>query len=95
MLMSIICWIVLGLLAGLVGNKVVSGRREGLPFELGLGLIGAGTAGWIFRSVGSDGVTGLNAWNLFVALSGASVLLMAWHVIVEWNVVAVDLDQMS
>jgi uncharacterized membrane protein YeaQ/YmgE (transglycosylase-associated protein family) len=95
MLVTVICWIALGLVAGFVANKVVRERPEAMSLDLTLGVIGAIVGGWIFRSVGSDGANGLNLWSLFVSVSGASVLLMAWHAIAGWNVEAMDMDQMS
>jgi uncharacterized membrane protein YeaQ/YmgE (transglycosylase-associated protein family) len=81
MVMGIIGWIVLGLLAGFLGSKIVSGRGEGVALDIVLGIVGALVGGWIFTSFGTVGVTGFNIWSLFVAVIGAVVLLVAWHAV--------------
>ena len=81
MLMGIICWIVLGLVAGFIASKLVNGRGEGFGMDVILGIVGAIAGGWIFNGVGSAGVTGFNIWSLFVAVVGATVLLMIWHAV--------------
>jgi uncharacterized membrane protein YeaQ/YmgE (transglycosylase-associated protein family) len=81
MLMGIICWIVLGLVAGFIASKIVSGRGDGVPLDIVLGIVGALVGGWIFHAFGSVGVTGFNVWSLFVAVVGAIVLLVIWHLI--------------
>jgi uncharacterized membrane protein YeaQ/YmgE (transglycosylase-associated protein family) len=81
MLMGIICWIVLGMVAGFIASKMVNGRGEGFGMDVILGIVGAMAGGWIFNAVGSAGVTGFNIWSLFVAVVGAVVLLMIWHAV--------------
>jgi uncharacterized membrane protein YeaQ/YmgE (transglycosylase-associated protein family) len=79
--MSFIAWIVLGLIAGFIGSKIVNKRGEGLLLDILLGIIGAIVGGWIFRAVGMSGVTGLNIYSLVVAVVGAIVLLAAYHLL--------------
>ncbi|MGA3067533.1 MAG: GlsB/YeaQ/YmgE family stress response membrane protein [Tepidisphaeraceae bacterium] len=74
--MNIACWIVLGLVAGFVGNKVVNGRGDGLVLDIVLGIVGALVGGWIFNAVGSTGMTGFDVWSFFVAIVGSVVLLL-------------------
>lgn len=79
--MSVIAWIVLGLLAGFIGSKVVNRRGEGLIMDILLGVIGAFVGGWLFNRFGAAGVTGLNLYSLLVAVVGAVVVLLVYHVI--------------
>jgi uncharacterized membrane protein YeaQ/YmgE (transglycosylase-associated protein family) len=79
MLMSALAWIVLGLAAGFIANKIVSGRGEGIPLDIVVGIVGALFGGWLFNALGSAGVTGFNAWSLLVAIVGSVVLLIGWH----------------
>ena len=58
--MSIFSWIILGLVAGYIGSKVVNKRGEGLIRDIILGIVGAIVGGWLFRTLGASGVTGLN-----------------------------------
>jgi uncharacterized membrane protein YeaQ/YmgE (transglycosylase-associated protein family) len=81
MLMGILCWIVLGLVAGFFASAIVNGRGEGAGLDIVLGIVGAVIGGWVFNAFGSAGVTGFNVWSLFVAVLGAVVLLVVWHAI--------------
>jgi uncharacterized membrane protein YeaQ/YmgE (transglycosylase-associated protein family) len=77
--MSILAWIVLGIVAGFLGSKIVNRTGEGLVLNLVLGIIGAIVGGWIFSFFGQAGVTGLNLYSLLVAVIGAVVALVAYH----------------
>lgn len=79
--MSIIAWIILGLIAGFVGSKIVNKRGEGLLRDILLGVIGAVVGGWLFHAFGAAGVTGLNLYSLLVAVIGAIVVLVLYHAI--------------
>ena len=79
--MSFIAWIVLGLIAGFVGSKIVNKRGEGLLRDILLGVIGAVVGGWLFHAFGAAGVTGLNLYSLLVAVIGAIVVLVLYHAI--------------
>lgn len=80
--MSIIAWIVLGLIAGFIASKIVNKRGEGLLRDILLGIIGALIGGWLFHAFGAAGVTGFNLYSLLVAVVGAIVLLVIYHAIV-------------
>ncbi len=77
--MSFLAWIVLGLLAGYIGSKIVNRRGEGIVLDVLLGIVGAVVGGWLFRTFGSAGVSGLNLYSLFVAVLGSVVLLVVYH----------------
>jgi uncharacterized membrane protein YeaQ/YmgE (transglycosylase-associated protein family) len=79
--MSILAWIVLGLIAGFIGSKVVNRTGEGIILDIVLGVVGAVVGGWLFRFFGSTGVTGLNLWSMLVAIIGAVAVLVAYHAI--------------
>jgi uncharacterized membrane protein YeaQ/YmgE (transglycosylase-associated protein family) len=79
--MSILAWIVLGLIAGFIGSKVVNKSGEGFFLDIILGVVGAIVGGWIFSVFGAHGVTGLNIYSLVVAVIGAIVVLFAYHAI--------------
>ncbi len=81
MITGVFAWIVLGLIAGFIASKIVNRRGEGLAFDLLLGIVGAVVGGWIFNAVGAVGVTGFNIWSLLVAVFGAVVFLVLWHLI--------------
>ena len=79
--MSFFAWIVLGLLAGFIGSKLVNRRGEGLVLDILLGIVGAIVGGWLFNTFGAAGVTGLNLYSLLVAVIGAVVVLVVYHTI--------------
>ncbi len=79
--MSILAWIVLGLVAGFIGSKIVNKSGEGFFLDIILGVVGAVVGGWVFSLVGASGVTGLNIYSLIVAVIGAIVVLVAYHAI--------------
>ena len=77
--MSFVAWIVLGVIAGFLGSKIVNRTGEGLIRDLILGIVGAIVGGWIFSLFGQAGVTGLNIYSLVVAVVGAIAVLFAYH----------------
>lgn len=81
--MSFLAWIVLGLLAGFIGSKIVNKSGEGFFLDIILGIVGAVVGGWLFSMVGAAPVTGLNIYSLFVAVVGAVIFLVAYHAIVR------------
>jgi len=79
--MSIIAWIVLGLVAGFIASKIVNKEGEGLFLDIVLGIVGAMVGGFIFTALGASGVTGFNLYSLVVAVIGAIVVLVLYHAI--------------
>jgi uncharacterized membrane protein YeaQ/YmgE (transglycosylase-associated protein family) len=79
--MGVIAWIVLGLIAGFIGSKIVNKEGEGLMLDIVLGVIGAIVGGFLFNLIGAVGVTGINLYSLFVAVIGSVVVLVIYHAI--------------
>ena len=79
--MSIVAWILLGLLSGFIASKIVNGTGEGLLLDMLLGVIGAFVGGAAFHLVGQTGVTGFNLWSVFVSVLGSILVLVAYHAI--------------
>lgn len=79
--MSVIGWIVLGLIAGFIASKIVNKSGEGFILDIVLGIIGAIIGGFLFNLVGQVGVTGLNLWSMFVAVIGSIVVLIIYHAV--------------
>jgi uncharacterized membrane protein YeaQ/YmgE (transglycosylase-associated protein family) len=77
--MSFFAWIVLGLVAGFIGSKLVNRRGEGILLDILLGVVGALIGGWLFRLFGASGVNGLNLYSLFVAVIGSVAFLVTYH----------------
>ena len=74
--MSILAWIVLGLVAGWLAGMLMRGGGYGLVGDLVLGVLGAIVGGWLTGLVlGVDLMTGFNVQSLIVAVLGAVVLI--------------------
>jgi uncharacterized membrane protein YeaQ/YmgE (transglycosylase-associated protein family) len=79
--MSVLAWIVLGLIAGFIGSKIVNRAGEGFFLDIVLGIAGAVVGGYIFNAVGAVGVTGFNIYSMVVAVIGSIVVLVLYHAI--------------
>ena len=79
--MSFLAWILLGLLAGFIGSKIVNEHGAGVLMDIVLGVVGAVVGGWVFGLFGASGVTGLNIYSLIVAVIGAIITLSVYHAI--------------
>ena len=81
--MGIIAWIILGLIAGFIGSKLVNKTGEGMVMDIVLGVIGAVVGGFIFNMFGGQGVPGLNLYSLVVAVIGAIVVLLVYRAVIR------------
>jgi uncharacterized membrane protein YeaQ/YmgE (transglycosylase-associated protein family) len=80
--MGIIAWIVLGLVAGLLANLLIPGRRsQGLIVTCVIGILGALGGGWLatqlFHVHTLHGFFNLSTW--LTAIVGAAILLLIFH----------------
>jgi uncharacterized membrane protein YeaQ/YmgE (transglycosylase-associated protein family) len=82
--MSILAWIIVGIIAGWLARYVVPGEGPGgIVGDLVIGIVGAFIGGYIFNLLGHPGPTGLNVWSIFVAFVGAVVLLWILRMIIR------------
>jgi uncharacterized membrane protein YeaQ/YmgE (transglycosylase-associated protein family) len=81
--MSLLAWIVLGLIAGLVAKALVPGRAPGgCVITILIGIAGALLGGWLSTLLGFGGLAGgLDLRNLIIAVLGAIVLLVLWRLL--------------
>lgn len=82
--MGIIAWIVLGLAAGLVAERIVPGkRRENILTTCLIGIAGALLGGFVavklFHVDGIQGFFNISTW--ITAIAGAGLLLIAYHLL--------------
>lgn len=77
--MGVISWIILGLIAGFIGSKIVDKRGQGFWLNMALGIVGALIGGFVFSLFGAGGVTGLNIYSLVVAILGSIVVLLIYN----------------
>jgi len=79
--MSLIAWLVLGLLAGYLSSKIVNKTGEGFFLDIVLGVVGAIVGGFVFNMFGASGPDGVNLYSLLVAVTGSVLLLVGYHAI--------------
>jgi uncharacterized membrane protein YeaQ/YmgE (transglycosylase-associated protein family) len=79
--MSLLAWIVLGLIAGFIGSKIVNKRGEGVVMDIVLGVVGAIAGGWLAGFFGLGGVSGLNLYSIAIAVVGSIAVLLIYHAI--------------
>ena len=77
--MSMLAWIILGLVAGFIASKIVNRHGEGIILDVLLGIVGSVVGGWLFNTFGMAGITGFNLYSLLVAVVGAAALLVVYH----------------
>jgi uncharacterized membrane protein YeaQ/YmgE (transglycosylase-associated protein family) len=80
--MGVIAWIILGLVAGLIAERLVPSRnREGMVITTVIGILGALLGGFIayhvFHVVGIQGFFNASTW--ITAIAGSAVLILAYH----------------
>ena len=78
--MSIIVWIIIGLLAGWLANVILGSDRGGFLYKLAVGLVGAIVGGAIFDNIGLM-VRPTFVGELVSATVGAIVFLLIWRAI--------------
>lgn len=80
--MSIIAWLVVGLIAGWVANMIMSSGRGGLLTDLILGIVGAIVGGFVVGLItGQDYTTGINIPSIIVSIIGAIIVVGAYRAI--------------
>ncbi len=79
--MSIIAWLILGLIAGFIASKVINNSGEGLVTDIILGIVGAVVGGFLFSLIGAAPVTGFNVYSMFVAVVGAIAVLLIYYAV--------------
>jgi len=79
--MSLLAWIILGLIAGFLASKILNNTGQGAILDVVLGIVGAVIGGWLFATFGMAGVTGFNLYSVFVSMVGAVVLLVVYHAV--------------
>lgn len=81
--MSLLAWLVVGLIAGFLASKVVNKSGSGLVMDIVLGVVGALVGGFIFGFFGHSAPTGINLYSIFVSFIGAVIVLAIYHAIVR------------
>ncbi|PYE90590.1 GlsB/YeaQ/YmgE family stress response membrane protein [Phyllobacterium leguminum] len=79
--MGFLSWILLGLIAGFIGSKIVNKSGQGMFLDIALGIFGAIIGGLVFSLFGATGITGFNIYSLIVAVIGSVAVLWIYHAI--------------
>ena len=77
--MSIVAWLLIGLVAGLLAGKLANQTNCGLGTDIVLGLSGALFGGCIFDELGKSAAGGFDPGSLLQAFVGAVLVLAAHH----------------
>jgi uncharacterized membrane protein YeaQ/YmgE (transglycosylase-associated protein family) len=82
--MSILAWIVFGLLAGVVAKWLMPGKEPGgWIITTVLGIVGAVVGGYLGTLFGFGDVSGFDFRSFLIAVVGALVLLAVYHFIMN------------
>ena len=80
--MDLFGWIIIGLLASLIGELIIPGRNPGgTPVTLLIGVAGALLGRFVIGLVGGTEATELSIWSIPWATLGALMLLAIYRVI--------------
>ncbi len=73
--MSILAWVILGLIAGWIASLIMGAGGYGLIGDIIIGILGALVGGWLGSALLGVDVTGLNLTSIAVAVLGAIILI--------------------
>lgn len=79
--MSILTWIVLGLIAGWLAGMFMKGGGYGIVGDIVLGVVGALLGGWISSTVFGWDVTGFNLSSVLIAFVGACIVIAIYRAV--------------
>ena len=83
--MFLLWWVLVGLIAGWLTGKLMSGGGYGALMDIVIGIIGAVVGGFIMRSLGYAGQGGL-IYTVLVAVVGAVILTLLLRLITRGRV---------
>lgn len=80
--MGVIAWIILGLIAGFIGSKIVNKSGSGILLDIVIGIIGAIIGGFIAAKLGLGGLEGFwHPWTWLLAIIGAVIVLLIYNAV--------------
>ena len=81
--MTIIYWIVFGLIAGSIANFISPSSQGGIVGSIILGIIGAVVGGYLGQRFFNVGVTGFNLMSFVVAVAGSLLVLFVGRLLMH------------
>lgn len=82
--MSVLYWIVFGLLAGSIANIMAPSSQGGILGSIVLGIVGAVVGGYLGEKFFGVGVTGFNVTSFIVAVAGSLLVLLISRLLLHW-----------
>jgi uncharacterized membrane protein YeaQ/YmgE (transglycosylase-associated protein family) len=80
-MISFISWLLMGLVAGFIGSKIVNKSGEGVIMDTLIGIVGAVVGGWLASFLHMGPPTGFNLYSLLVAVVGSVICLLVYRAI--------------
>jgi uncharacterized membrane protein YeaQ/YmgE (transglycosylase-associated protein family) len=77
--LSFVAWIVLGLIVGYVGSKLLNKTGHGLRRDILIGIVGAIVGGFLSNLLGRTRGPGVDLYSFLVAVVGAVVFMFVYH----------------
>lgn len=79
--MTIVYWIIFGLVAGSIANFIAPSSRGGVVGSIILGIIGSVVGGFLGEKFFGVGITGFNLNSFIVAVAGSLIVLFVGSLI--------------
>jgi uncharacterized membrane protein YeaQ/YmgE (transglycosylase-associated protein family) len=78
--MSILAWIVLGVIAGAIAKAIMPGKDPGgIIVTMLIGIVGAFLGGFLGNMITGQGLSGFSIWSIVLAVVGALLLLWIYR----------------
>ncbi len=77
---GLVMWLIVGLVAGFLASRVMSGGGYGLIGDIVVGVVGAFLGGWVAGLLGIGGSYGLIG-SIVIAFIGACILIAVLHAV--------------
>ncbi len=81
--MTILYWIVFGLITGAIANFIMPSSKGGIVGSIILGIVGAVVGGYLGQMFFAVGVTGFNIMSFVVAVAGALLVLFVGRLLMN------------
>ena len=80
--MDFLAWVVVGLVAGVLGKFIMPGKDPGgILITILLGVAGAFVGGFVGTRLGLGAVNGINVVSILLATGGAVILLLLYRLV--------------